>query len=62
MSLLVGGTTSVWGIARAHMSVASELEPPLSSPTPMTQRVGLWPENQRTFRQLHKELRSLYCP
>lgn len=29
---------------------------------PLTQRVGHWPENHRTFRQLDKELRSLYCP
>lgn len=42
MSLLVGGTTSAWGITHARVSVASELAPWLSSPppTPLTQREG----------------------
>lgn len=64
MSLLVGGTTSAWGITHARVSVASELAPWLSSPPPHSPDTegGTRPENQRTFRQLDKELRSLYCP
>lgn len=65
MSLLVGGTTSAWGIAHARaclwlVSLHLGCHPP--PPTPLTQREGPGPENQRTFRQLDKELRSLYCP
>lgn len=62
MSLLVGGTTSAWELHTRTCLWLVSLHLSYHPPTPLTQREGPGPENQRTFRQLDKEPRSLYCP